>query len=76
MSSNCSNCGHDETKCTFDEVVRRAKDLIKARGVASQALLTHELKISYSNAMRALDQLETDGLIGPTDGQKPREISL
>ena len=70
----CPNCGHDESACTFDEVVRRARDLITTRGAASQALLTRELKISYSFAMRALEQLEEEGLIGPADGAKPRQV--
>jgi S-DNA-T family DNA segregation ATPase FtsK/SpoIIIE len=74
MSSVCKNCGHDESACTFDEVVRRARDLITTRGVASQALLTRELKISYSFAMRALEQLEEEGLIGPADGAQPRQV--
>lgn len=72
----CKNCGHDESACTFEEVVRRARDLIKSRGVASQALLTRELKISYSFAIRALEQLENEGLIGPADGAKPREVKI
>ena len=76
MSSVCKNCGHDESVCSFDEVVRRARDLITARGVASQALLTHELKISYSFAMKALEQLEEEGLIGPSDGAKPRRVFI
>lgn len=74
MSSVCKNCGHDESACTFDEVVRRARDLITARGIASQALLTRELKIGYSFAIRALEQLEEEGLIGPADGARPRQV--
>ena len=74
MSSVCKNCGHHESACTFDEVVRRARDLITSRGIASQALLTRELKISYSFAMRSLEQLEEEGLIGPADGVKPRQV--
>ena len=76
MTENCKNCGHDESKCTFDEVLRRSKDLIKSRGIASQALLTRELKISYSFAMKALDQLEEEGLIGPARGAEPREVYI
>lgn len=76
MSNTCNNCGHDEDKCTFDEVVRRAKDVIKSKVVASQALLTRELKISYSNAMRVLELLEDEGLIGPVEGANPRKVYI
>ena len=76
MSNTCKNCGHDEDKCTFGEVVRRAKDLIRAKQAASQALLTHELKISYSNAMKVLEQLEKEGLVGPAESPHPRKVFI
>lgn len=77
MSENiCKNCGHDESKCTFDEVVRRAKELIKAKGVASAALLQRDLKISYAKSGEVLDILESEGLIGPADGAKPRAVNF
>lgn len=76
MNTVCENCGHDSDKCTFEEVIRRARNLIISRGAASQALLTHELKISYPFAMRALEQLEEEGLVGPADGAQPRKVNL
>ncbi|MCA9334625.1 hypothetical protein KC953_00605 [Candidatus Saccharibacteria bacterium] len=77
MSENiCKNCGHDESKCTFDEVVRRAKELIEAKGVASAALLQRDLKISYAKSAEVLDLLESEGLIGPADGAQPRTVNI
>ena len=70
----CKNCGHDESKCTFDEVLRRAKELIQTKGKASAALLQMDLKISYATSARALEILEKEGLIGPANGAKPREV--
>jgi DNA segregation ATPase FtsK/SpoIIIE, S-DNA-T family len=70
----CKNCGHDESKCTFDEVVRRASQLIRSKNKASAALLQRDLKISYSVSMNVLDVLEREGLIGPADGANPREV--
>lgn len=76
MSSSviCKNCGHDESKCTFDEVVRRAKELIKTKQIASAALLQKDLKISYAKSAEVLEILEDEGLIGPADGANPRKI--
>lgn len=76
MSSTCKNCGHDEEKCTFEEVVRRAKELIKQKQLASAALLQRDLKISYAKSVEVLDILEQEGLIGPTDGARPRTVNM
>ena len=70
----CKNCGHDESKCTFDEVVRRARDIIQSKGIASAALLQRELKISYAKSAEVLDILERDELVGPADGSQPRKV--
>jgi DNA segregation ATPase FtsK/SpoIIIE, S-DNA-T family len=71
----CTNCGHDESLCTFDEVYRRAKELIGFKQQASAALLQRDLKISYAKAAEVLEMLELDGLIGPADGAKPRSVN-
>jgi DNA segregation ATPase FtsK/SpoIIIE, S-DNA-T family len=72
----CENCGHDESKCTFDEVQRRAKELIGFKHQASAALLQRDLKISYEKAAGVLDLLESEGLVGPVDGARPRTVNL
>ena len=72
----CKNCGHDEEKCTFEEVVRRAKELIKQKGTASAALLQRDLKISYAKSAEVLDILEQEGLVGPADGARPRTVNM
>ncbi|MDL2341980.1 MAG: DNA translocase FtsK [Patescibacteria group bacterium] len=72
--SICSNCGHDESKCSPEETYRRAKELIGFKGQASAALLQRDLKISYAKSAEILDKLEADGLIGPADGANPRSI--
>jgi S-DNA-T family DNA segregation ATPase FtsK/SpoIIIE len=77
MSSNaCKNCGHDESKCTFEEVERRAKELIISKNQASAAILQRDLKISYAKSVEVLEELEAKGLIGPADGARPREVNV
>lgn len=71
----CSNCGHDEAKCSVDEVYRRAKELIGFKKQASAALLQRDLKISFAKASEVLDKLEAEGLIGPADGANPRTVT-
>ena len=37
-------------------------------------MLKRVLRIGYARAARLLDMLEEEGVIGPGDGAKPREI--
>lgn len=74
--NTCKNCGHDEEKCTFEEVVRRARELIKQKQLASAALLQRDLKISYAKSVEVLDILEQEGLVGPADGARPRTVNM
>lgn len=73
----CANCGHDESQCTFEELVRRAKDLIKTKSVASEALLQRDLKISCTKSVEVLETLEKEELISPqvSDGSRIVYIS-
>ncbi len=54
----------------FDDAVR----LIFEFGKASTSLLQRRLRIGYGRAAHLIDMMERDGLVGPADGSKPREI--
>ncbi len=56
----------------FDEAVK----LIQELGKASSSLLQRRLMLGYARAARLLDQLEENGIIGPANGAKPREILI
>ena len=66
-SSDLESAGEDEL---YDD----AKDEVVRAGKASASLLQRRLRIGYSRAARLLDILESEGVIGPADGAKPREI--
>lgn len=57
-----------------DELYDDAKQLVIQAGKASASLLQRRLKIGYARAARLLDYLEERGIVGPSDGAKPREI--
>jgi S-DNA-T family DNA segregation ATPase FtsK/SpoIIIE len=57
-----------------DELLDEAKDLVIKAGKASASYLQRRLRIGYARAARLLDLLEQEGIIGPGDGAKPREI--
>ncbi len=54
----------------FDDAVR----LVFEFGKASTSLLQRRLRIGYGRAAALIDMMERDGLVGPADGSRPREI--
>lgn len=59
-----------------DELFQEAKELIINSGKASASFLQRRLSIGYARAARLLDILEESGIIGPSNGAKPREIMV
>ncbi len=60
----------EENDALFDDAVR----LVFEFGKASTSLLQRRLRIGYGRAAHLIDMMERDGLVGPADGSKPREI--
>ena len=54
----------------FDECAR----LVVEQGQASTSMLQRRFRIGFSRAGRLIDLMEQDGIIGPADGARPREI--
>jgi S-DNA-T family DNA segregation ATPase FtsK/SpoIIIE len=54
----------------YEEAVR----LILQMGKASTSTLQRHLRLGYGRAARILDMMQRDGIIGPPDGSKPREV--
>ncbi len=59
-----------------DELYEDALRVVKEAKKASASLLQRRLKIGYARAARLLDIMEGQGLIGPGEGAKPREVFL
>ncbi|MBI2052390.1 MAG: DNA translocase FtsK [Candidatus Sungbacteria bacterium] len=59
-----------------DELLPSAKEAIIQAGKASASLLQRRLRVGYARAARLLDILEAQGLIGPGEGAKPREVLI
>ena len=57
-----------------DELLGEAKRVVIQAGKASASLLQRRLRVGYARAARLLDLLEEQGVVGPADGAKPREI--
>ena len=57
-----------------DELLPEAKEVIIQAGKASASYLQRRLRIGYARAARLLDLLEEQGIVGPADGAKAREV--
>lgn len=57
-----------------DDLYDEAKQLVIEAGRASTSYLQRKLRVGYARAARLMDILEDRGVIGPSDGSKPREI--
>jgi S-DNA-T family DNA segregation ATPase FtsK/SpoIIIE len=59
-----------------DELMQEAKEIIINMGRASTSLLQRRLRVGYGRAASILDALEEAGIIGPSNGSKPREVMI
>lgn len=59
-----------------DEMYQNALSVIVEERKASASLLQRRLKLGYARAARLLDQMEENGVIGPVNGAKPRDIYI
>jgi S-DNA-T family DNA segregation ATPase FtsK/SpoIIIE len=57
-----------------DDLYDDARHAVMEAGKASTSYLQRKLRIGYSRAARLIDLLEENGVIGPADGARPREI--
>lgn len=57
-----------------DPLFHEAQEAILEAGKASASFLQRRLRVGYARAARILDELEEAGIIGPSNGSKPREI--
>ncbi len=70
----------DESKATAGELIDDEKydeavDLVTRLGHASISLIQRHMRIGYNRAARIIEAMESEGIIGPSDGtSRPREV--
>jgi len=57
-----------------DDLYDEAVQVVLNSGQASASLLQRRLRVGYARAARLLDMMEQQGVIGPANGAKPRDI--
>jgi S-DNA-T family DNA segregation ATPase FtsK/SpoIIIE len=64
----------EETSSSKDNLYQQALSIVLDTRTASTTFLQRKLKIGYARAASLMDELETNGVIGPQEGSKPRRI--
>jgi S-DNA-T family DNA segregation ATPase FtsK/SpoIIIE len=57
-----------------DNLYKDAVRIVVSEGRASTSLLQRRLSIGYGRAAKLVDTMHRNGLVGPADGSKPREV--
>lgn len=63
--------GDDEPE---DEFYDQAVDLVRRQQSASVSMLQRRFRIGYNRAARIVDEMESKGIVGPSEGSKPRQV--
>ena len=64
----------EQIKGDWDDLFHAAAEVCIQNGGGSTSLLQRRLSIGYGRAARIVDQLHDAGVVGPSEGSKPREV--
>jgi S-DNA-T family DNA segregation ATPase FtsK/SpoIIIE len=70
-SNGNGSSGEDDSR---DSMYDEALELVLQERKASTSYLQRRLGLGYGRAAKIIDQLERDGVVGPQNGSKPREV--
>jgi DNA segregation ATPase FtsK/SpoIIIE, S-DNA-T family len=73
-SGNFEGAGEDDLE--YDAFYDKAVELVLEKRQASTSMIQRAFRIGYNRAARIIDLMEQEGVVGPTQGAKPREVLL
>lgn len=71
-----NDSGTDDAGDDADPMLQSAIECVVEAGSASTSFLQRRLKLGYSRAARIVDQMEARGIVGPSEGSKPRQVLI
>jgi S-DNA-T family DNA segregation ATPase FtsK/SpoIIIE len=58
----------------YDEMYDRAVEVVTESQQASISMVQRRLRVGYNRAARMIEQMERDGIVGPAEAGRPREV--
>jgi S-DNA-T family DNA segregation ATPase FtsK/SpoIIIE len=74
LSHIAKNEESKEEDLELDEKYEDAIELVSRTGQASISMLQRKLRVGYNRAARMIEVMETQGVVGPSDGVRPRDV--
>ncbi|WP_457755771.1 DNA translocase FtsK [Thermodesulfatator indicus] len=66
--------GSEITDDEVDELYEQAVQIVVQTGQASISMLQRRLRVGYNRAARMIERMEKEGIVGPSDGVRPRPV--
>ena len=73
-AAGAANGGLDGPDDDYDEMYDQAMTVVTETRQASISMIQRRLRVGYNRAARMIEKMERDGVVGPADGAKPREV--
>ena len=74
--SSIDKVGTPQAEDDGDELLADAIETVVLAGTASASMLQRRFRIGYNRAARIIDMMEARGIIGPSEGSKPRQVLM
>ncbi|MDR2704924.1 MAG: DNA translocase FtsK 4TM domain-containing protein [Planctomycetaceae bacterium] len=75
-TANNSDSNDGDEKIQRDELYHQAVEFIIQQGRGSLSLLQRKFSVGYGRAARMIEFMAEDGIVGPYNGSKPREVIM
>ncbi len=69
-----STAGAEGDNTEYDPIYDQCVQFVMDKRVASTSMLQRAFRLGYNRAARIIEKMEREGLVGPMDGGKPRQV--